>query len=75
VFEVEASPGSLVLRRLRRGHTPLPGGGDELRSPDLQALHRGLQKIMSDVDRLSALLEGKAGEQGLIRVFLYYIRS
>jgi antitoxin component of MazEF toxin-antitoxin module len=59
VCEVEATPGSLVLRIVRRDGEPEPTpGAEDASSLDAQTVQRGLQNVLNETEHLLLLLEG-----------------
>jgi antitoxin component of MazEF toxin-antitoxin module len=58
VCEVEAAPGSLVLRIVKRGGEPEPAPGAEDAPLDAQTVQRGLQNVLNETEHLLLLLEG-----------------
>jgi antitoxin component of MazEF toxin-antitoxin module len=58
VCEVEAAPGSLVLRIVRRDGDPGPIAPYEDTPLDAETVQRGLRNVLNETEHLLLLLEG-----------------
>jgi antitoxin component of MazEF toxin-antitoxin module len=57
LFDVEVSPGTLVLRVVEQDRNSAPADGADAPPLDLNAVQRRLQHIVDEADGLAALLD------------------